>query len=1003
MAQSARESRKTPLSIEPFWERPTSDPPIRWEKWRIQLKLAILARENITIDTLLQPKPSTVRLPVEPKYEMPIDDTTEEAERERRVRNNQLKLQWELKCKKITKAGILCGERPWNLCDQKCVSLLYLSIGTEGRRLLKQKFPHDNIYDLTTLKLWEMMEIAFIRPRNITFDRFVFFSRKQKKGETVEQFYSILKELAENCDFENREDAIIRDIFITNMLDDDIQRELLRDTVEPERALSIAVNMEMGNQNKQRISSNNGATGSTVNTVPQFNRFRGAGVRGPQSSRTVTNRASIGQCRGCGQVWTPTHRQVCPAMGKKCNHCGLQNHFAKVCRRRPNSTRNTQQTNRINNIDTAETSNQNSSQESLNVNYINYNAQINSDYDSSDDNYVATVENTSSLNLTLKNLTLTIGNTNCDLLLNSGSGCTIINMSLAREIMFNCAQSQWSEKRPLELKSFSNDIVQPLGTLKTPVKCNDWSIQKAKITVVSDGFRPILGRDLFDQLGITISQKPCPQSEVNNTDPPCAIKKSMAKEFPDLFSRIGKSKNHTFNSKFHKNCRVIHQKGRKVPIHLQPKVKIELEKLLNEGHIEKLNNCCDQFFISPIVLTVKKDKSIKIALDSIILNKAIHKNKYQMPNIDSLIQTISQTLSTAPQETAYSTTLDLQYAYSQLKLHSDTARHCNFNIVSGDMTGTYRFKTGFYGLTDMPAEFQKAIDCTLAGLENTFCFLDDILIVSRGGIEKHLHLVRKSLIKLDQENLRINLAKCHFAKETIEWLGHNITQSGVTPLSSKTDAIGKLSAPTNLKKLRSFMGSVHHLGKFIPNLSQLCYHLRPLLKKNSKFLWTEEHDKQFSLIKEQITETTENKHFNPDLETRIKCDASRKGLGCALEQRTPNGWHTVAFASRFLNSVEDRYSINELELLGVVWSVEHFKYYLYGKPFTVITDHRALLSIMRENRSNKSYNSRLTRWVDRLLPFEFSIDHLPGTKKGLVDYISRDPHQQAANISTYDE
>ena len=130
-------------------------------------------------------------------------------------------------------------------------------------------------------------------------------------------------------------------------------------------------------------------------------------------------------------------------------------------------------------------------------------------------------------------------------------------------------------------------------------------------------------------------------------------------------------------------------------------------------------------------------------------------------------------------------------------------------MVSGDITGTYRFKTGFYGLTDMPAEFQKAIDCTFAGLDNTFCFLDDILIVSRGGIEKHLDLVRKCLIKLDQYYLRINLAKYHFAKK-MEWLGHNITQSGITPLSNKTDAIGKLSAPTNLKKLRSFMGSVHH-------------------------------------------------------------------------------------------------------------------------------------------------------------------------------------------------
>ena len=111
----------------------------------------------------------------------------------------------------------------------------------------------------------------------------------------------------------------------------------------------------------------------------------------------------------------------------------------------------------------------------------------------------------------------------------------------------------------------------------------------------------------------------------------------------------------------------------------------------------------------------------------------------------------------------------------------------------------------------------------------------------------------------------------------------------------------------------------------------------------------------------------------------------------------------MAFASQFLNSVEDRYSINELELLGVVWSIENFKYYFYGKPFTVITNHRALLSTMRENRANKSYNSRLTRWIERLLLFDFTIDHLPGSKMGLVDYISRDPQQKAVEISAYDE
>ena len=144
----------------------------------------------------------------------------------------------------------------------------------------------------------------------------MFFSQKQKKGETVEQFYTILKELAENFDFENREEVIIRDIFITNMLDDDIQHELLRDTVDPERALIIAVNMEMGHQNQQRISSNNGATGNTMNAIQSFNRFCGASASVNPSGRIAVNRASVGQCRGCGQAWKTTHRQVCPAMRK---------------------------------------------------------------------------------------------------------------------------------------------------------------------------------------------------------------------------------------------------------------------------------------------------------------------------------------------------------------------------------------------------------------------------------------------------------------------------------------------------------------------------------------------------------------------------------------------------------------------------------------------------------------------------------------------------------------
>ena len=157
------------------------------------------------------------------------------------------------------------------------------------------------------------------------------------------------------------------------------------------------------------------------------------------------------------------------------------------------------------------------------------------------------------------------------------------------------------------------------------------------------------------------------------------------------------SKTHVAESKFQQKFTAKHQKGRRVPINLQPRVSEELERLQTEGHIEKLSSCSDKHFISPIVITVKKDQSLNLALDSKVLNKAMHKNKYQMPNLEMLIDTISQHLTnTQNGQQAHFTPLELKYAYSQLKLHHDTVKHCNFNIICGESTGTYRFKTGYH-------------------------------------------------------------------------------------------------------------------------------------------------------------------------------------------------------------------------------------------------------------------------------------------------------------------
>ena len=168
-------------------------------------------------------------------------------------------------------------------------------------------------------------------------------------------------------------------------------------------------------------------------------------------------------------------------------------------------------------------------------------------------------------------------------------------------------------------------------------------------------------------------------------------------------------------------------------INLQPLVNTELKKLPDEKHIIKLNNCSHKDFVSPIVITVKRDKTDKLALDSKILNKSIHKTNYQMPNIDNLIDTKQQNLnSNTSHKIAYFSILDLKYAYGQLNLDREIARHCNFNIFSSESTGTDRFNTGFYGLTDMPAAFKKVMTYTLVGLDKTHFFLDDFITVSRG-------------------------------------------------------------------------------------------------------------------------------------------------------------------------------------------------------------------------------------------------------------------------------
>ena len=199
-------------------------------------------------------------------------------------------------------------------------------------------------------------------------------------------------------------------------------------------------------------------------------------------------------------------------------------------------------------------------------------------------------------------------------------------------------------------------------------------------------------------------------------------------------------------------------------------------------------------------------------------------------------------------------------------------------------------------------------------------------------------------------------------------------------------AIKELKRPSNEKELKSFLGAIQYLSKYINNLSTQTDSLRQLLKKDTEWIWTEEHTKAFENLKQKITEIPCLAHYNSDYPNVITTDASTKGLGATLWQEQTDGkLKPIGSASRFVTDTEKNNAINELELLAVVWGLEHFRLYVYGKPIKLRTDHQALEPLIRRNRSNKPYSARMTRWLDRLAHFTINVNHIAGKHLALTD------------------
>jgi len=302
--------------------------------------------------------------------------------------------------------------------------------------------------------------------------------------------------------------------------------------------------------------------------------------------------------------------------------------------------------------------------------------------------------------------------------------------------------------------------------------------------------------------------------------------------------------------------------------------------------------------------------------------------------------------------------------------------------------GLWEFIRLPFGVSGGPATFQRAIEIILSGLtyHTCLCYFDDIIIPS-DSIQQQCERLSIVLSRFQKHNLRVKASKCCFGASRVPFLGHVVPEKGVHTDPKKIEAVSNLPPPTNLDQVRSFLGLAGYYRRFIPNFSHIPSPLVNLTKKGSKFSWTDKQEQSFSLLKKLLCTAPVLSYPHFDKCFILQTDASDMGLGAVLTQYDSSGQeHVISYASRSLSNREKAYSATEKEALAVVFATDHFRAYLLGRKFTLITDHSALRWL-----HSLEPKGRIGRWVMALQEYSFDVQHRPGISHGNADALSRLP------------
>lgn len=402
-----------------------------------------------------------------------------------------------------------------------------------------------------------------------------------------------------------------------------------------------------------------------------------------------------------------------------------------------------------------------------------------------------------------------------------------------------------------------------------------------------------------------------------------------------------------------------------------------LEQQIKDGIVEPSISP----WASPVVLVPKKDGSIRVCVDYRRLNNATVKDVYPLPSIDNMLASLDGA--------KVFTSFDLNSGFNQIVLDPEDRVKTAFTSP----IGLYQYTRMPMGIVNGPSVFQRLMDTVLAGLKWIRClvYIDDIIIFS-GDHDQHLKDIAMVLERLEEAGLTVKNVKCRFFYEQLAFLGHVVSQEGISPDPSRVEAIQHLTAPTDVKTLLSFLGITGYYRRFIHRYAEIASPMYKLVRKDVEWTWNDDCGKAFKVLKRALV--TAPILRNPDFTHafHVITDASGYGLSGVLAQRIPNAngellEYVIAYISRTLSEYEAKWHIRELECLAIIWSLRKFRPFIEGCEITVVTDHESL----RWLANLEDPTGRLGRWVMEIQHLNLKIEHRPGRKHQNADTPSRDP------------